>query len=753
MAEKVTMRYNPFKVEFYIDINGKKLSKGSTIYENNKKRFGEWVGGITELLCEEVNDDFDITFYGTDLDYNDLKEDVDDFNAKNKDCKVSIEYGDSRSVENRIDDLKEIFAYMQESSPFEELKSEEVIRNFNKAMGVEFEIAIIATMSSGKSTLLNSLIGCELMPSKNEACTATIARIKSIKDDNSLYLSVTDKEGNVTENIDYKEINKNNIEKISDSISDYNSDENVSYIDIEYKLPFVDSNSLDLVLIDTPGPNNSRDEGHKETTYRIINDENPMVLYILNGTQLATNDDNTLLADISKAMKNGGKQAKDRFIFVANKMDGFDPEEEDLDKVYSNIKEYLKSHDIETHNIYFTSAEFAKLLRINKNGYEFTKKQKTNYDVAISTLKDLRLDEHAPLSPSGKKAIEDMMTASKADEDKALIYTGIPSVEVAINEYLKKYAIAIKIKDAYDAFKNIIIQKKFEKNLSDELNQNKEKREVLSKSLTKIKDQIEDGKEAEKCRENIKNLNIENDIEESRKTALTKLDTTIHKCAPKKEEGSEAEADKYIEKVKNILNDTQMKIKVDLEKSLDISINESAKNLMNEYKKYLDSLLDEMNISDFEFQDITLSEIITLYIDDTKDMTDKYKETKEVIVGTVSDATWWKPFSWFSTRDIYEDEEYINLSKIYGDIVQKANYAFRENIEATQEVANNEAKKFKEFFLDEMDKLDAKVKEKISSLNDIVKDQETVENTIEKNEEKSKWLDDFQKRLDDVIDV
>jgi predicted GTPase len=62
--------------------------------------------------------------------------------------------------------------------PFEELKSEEVERNFNKAINSECEIAVIATMSSGKSTLINSILSQELMPSKNTACTAKITRIK-----------------------------------------------------------------------------------------------------------------------------------------------------------------------------------------------------------------------------------------------------------------------------------------------------------------------------------------------------------------------------------------------------------------------------------------------------------------------------------------------------------------------------------------------------------------------------------------------
>ena len=33
---------------------------------------------------------------------------------------------------------------------------------------------VVGTMSAGKSTFLNSLIGLEIFPSKNEACTAKV---------------------------------------------------------------------------------------------------------------------------------------------------------------------------------------------------------------------------------------------------------------------------------------------------------------------------------------------------------------------------------------------------------------------------------------------------------------------------------------------------------------------------------------------------------------------------------------------------
>ncbi len=38
--------------------------------------------------------------------------------------------------------------------------------------------AVIATMSAGKSTMLNAMVCTDLFPSQNEACTATVFRIK-----------------------------------------------------------------------------------------------------------------------------------------------------------------------------------------------------------------------------------------------------------------------------------------------------------------------------------------------------------------------------------------------------------------------------------------------------------------------------------------------------------------------------------------------------------------------------------------------
>lgn len=83
-----------------------------------------------------------------------------------------------------------------------------------------------------------------------------------------------------------------------------NADEQVHRISAEGNIPFLDARSTALMLVDTPGPNNSQNQAHKNTTYRAINsDANNLIIYVLNGTQLSTNDDASLLSYVAEQMK------------------------------------------------------------------------------------------------------------------------------------------------------------------------------------------------------------------------------------------------------------------------------------------------------------------------------------------------------------------------------------------------------------------------------------------------------------------
>ena len=64
-----------------------------------------------------------------------------------------------------------------------------------------------------------------------------------------------------------------------------NKDGQVSVIKATGNIPFVTADDVSLVLIDTPGPNNSRDKRHKMVQDEFLSKSSKsLVLYIMEGT-------------------------------------------------------------------------------------------------------------------------------------------------------------------------------------------------------------------------------------------------------------------------------------------------------------------------------------------------------------------------------------------------------------------------------------------------------------------------------------
>ena len=64
----------------------------------------------------------------------------------------------------------------------------------------------------------------------------------------------------------------------------------------------------------------------------------------------------------------------------------------------------------------------------------------------------IHFSEKAPLSRFCRKQLSAMLDAADREQDeekrsimKALIYTGVPAIELAISEYLSKYALPAKL--------------------------------------------------------------------------------------------------------------------------------------------------------------------------------------------------------------------------------------------------------------------------------------------------------------------
>lgn len=268
----------------------------------------------------------------------------------------------------------------------------------------KIEACIISTMSSGKSTFINSLIGKEILPSENEACTGKIFKIEKVFSRQRECISLKE-EGKIKRyllNEDYlKELNKNQEGNIIEITSYFqNIKENIC-------------------LYDTPGVNNSQDKNHREVTYNFIKNSNiKNYIYLLNATQLGVNDDREFLVDLKEMGENKN------IIFILNKIDEIDREKENLEEIIENTKNYIKKNGFTDFKIFPTSAYNCKLLRFALNGEKLTRSEMKKL---IEYYKSSSLEEEGEeiITIGGEKLF-------KRKIEKLIESTGIPQVEKAM---------------------------------------------------------------------------------------------------------------------------------------------------------------------------------------------------------------------------------------------------------------------------------------------------------------------------------
>ena len=311
------MSYNPYLKEAQLEDGSGKTDEWLEAQKKDGKEFSEWCNEFLHYIIRKYNDDVGIEFNGIERDCDSLEDSIIAFNKSGTDFRITLMRRDVRESESlesgrsKIEKLKLLYNDLCSTDcPFPDLRDNNKIKeSFNKALDTDFEIAVVATMSSGKSTLINAMLGTELLPARNEATTATLSYIHD--DDNADHFRC--------EYIDDRGIQQTYDPVTLENMNELNS-ACVPEIHLYGDIVGISSQKLKLVLTDTPGPNNSRTADHKMHTFKVIKDSKykPMILYVLNGTQLETNDDNTLLNEIADAMSAGGRQAGQRSFHFCN---------------------------------------------------------------------------------------------------------------------------------------------------------------------------------------------------------------------------------------------------------------------------------------------------------------------------------------------------------------------------------------------------------------------------------------------------
>lgn len=226
---------------------------------------------------------------------------------------------------------REFDAALGDKEAWDEVLNNKVISRYKRYLKIvrensffinrrSYNVLITATMSAGKSTLINAFVGKTVSRMQNMACTSKIHSIVS-----------KPFEDGVSSERDYDlSMNASNEELLNDN------EENHSTRIIVGTYFNSDLGGCRVTLLDSPGINYSENEEHREISHKLIRARKyNILLYVMNATQLGTNDEDQHLSFIKEHL------GRFRILFIMNKIDNLISEDDNIAKAIENQRRFL----------------------------------------------------------------------------------------------------------------------------------------------------------------------------------------------------------------------------------------------------------------------------------------------------------------------------------------------------------------------------------------------------------------------------
>lgn len=774
--KKIEISHNPYKTVTTIKMNGKEIGE-SKFDPYLRERFQLWVDKIPELLIDVFNEDIiEVNFHGTELDYQDLKIELEKAENSRK-AKFNLSHKKAKEFGEKEKDIRLIY---DEASklPFDTLKSNALKDAYEKAFDEKLEINIVATMSAGKSTLINSLVGKKLLPSKQGACTAIITKIED-DDDNTFKAIVLDKDNKAIgkySNIDYT------------TMKSLNDNKSVSEVNIKGNIPFVSSKDVSLIFVDTPGPDNAMDERHAEITHKALSSSSKMlVLFVMNGGTLNNNSQKSFLQDIAKSMSVGGKQSKERFIFVVNKIDEYRVDDDDIEKdVLEGTRKFLKQIGIENPNVFLVSADIALGIRRLKNAAGDEKQdllEEYRYKMnKLNSNMQFHLEKYAKLPASNQEIIDKELEAAIKNDDKieqALIHSGIRSLEEAISVYVTKYTRPSKIANIVNQLTHEFDSANAFADTKMKIVSEKGKREEYARKIKKLDEKISSGEESKKFKKEIENFSVEayknfNDKLNNLLVGVNTEELKTNLSRGRNDELDKEEVREIVREFKTSGNKLQKDFISKTENLLEKEIKERGDELIQDYIKQLNTLSEDFKNTDLN---LNLSSYVQREVNDLEnisiqDMIDKAEDIKEEYHTETRSRTvikrrsgwdrFFHPTEWFNpeyedteyyTVDVKDEIKFISLDKLIGNLMPKLDRTIYQRKEETLEFAKKGIEKIKEFFNKKFEELDKILRTLTKNLGESISSEEAAKKALEDAEKLLKSLEQIKSKLEKVLEI
>jgi hypothetical protein len=343
----------------------------------------------------------------------------------------------------------------------------------------------------------------------------------------------------------------------------------------------------------------------------------------------------------------------------------------------------------------------------------------------------------------------------------AEINSGIPAVELAIKQYLEKYAISIKIKTAHDSFMKKVNERKMMDNCKAEWAESKASFDSMKRNIREKREKYDYAQKLPIYKSKIEKIKLNTKGIKGEQVRVTKEINQLVKNQKEKIGIDEAEyiLGRFQEQLQAIGEEAQ----INLENEFNNSIRNSCQEMVEEYTDYIKKLdtegyfnigsLDLKQMADFDMFDMNRAE------DFMAD--EKYVSTERVKTGTervkkrgfFSGLARFFGVGGYETVDVYEEQQFVMIKQLIRDQVTEIQHEFDTEMNMTIKNTEEKVQAYKDKAISKVEQLDEKVQGWLGEIDQMLENQEKLQKEVRENETKAKWLEDFVKEVDGLLAV
>lgn len=355
-----------------------------------------------------------------------------------------------------------------------------------KAMGENnVNLCFAGVYSAGKSALINSILGYEILPEAISSETARMFRIQSPaegetvrivfsiradyseimwseKEQNFIFLAGPIE--NATREEIQNEMNRNNGNaqhiQLNNILKKLNSlDVISSEIKVFFKIP-LDNDKVQFTIYDTPGTDSNYIEHQSVLMDALSSQTHSILIFVVAPTKLEGEGNNVLLNYLNKLEHETNKASIDlgRSLFVMNWADSIVTSEARKElpyKIITSKEDTGVSIKLSDKKLFFTAAKHAYVAAAVRNGITDADENhlyKYDYDKILDPkVGRYYMMNHCALSEIATKkqldASEEALAEARKNNDRAEVFhicSGVYALENEISLYGKKYAAAVR---------------------------------------------------------------------------------------------------------------------------------------------------------------------------------------------------------------------------------------------------------------------------------------------------------------------